>query len=75
MNTKAFSLGFTVVDSMVTGVANAAKSTAHGAKASVRATKNGVVNASEAVTSFFAGMHHAYRMRSGTCRILTVDME
>ena len=78
MNTKSFTIGFVAMDSVIAagsatkrGIVHTAKSTAHGAQASVQATKNGVVGAGEVVTSFFAGAKQAVRCRRGTCRLLT----
>ena len=80
MNTKFFTIGFTTMDSIITGVsavkrgiAHAAKSPVHGAQVSVQAAKTGVLATSEAVTSFLAGANQAIRVRRGTCRLLTVD--
>ena len=81
MNTKSFAIGFAAMDSIIAGVSatkrgivHAAKSTAHGAQASVQATKNGVVGAGEVVTSFFAGAKQAVSCRRGTCRLITHDV-
>lgn len=78
MNIKSFTLGFTAVDSMLGGISavkrsvvHATKATARGAQVSAQATKSSAINASEAVTSFFAGMRHASRVRSGKCRLLS----
>ena len=78
MNTKSFAIGFAAMDSIIAGVSatkrgivHAAKSTAHGAQVSAQATKTGVFNTSEAVTSFFAGMKQAVKCRNGSCRMLT----
>ena len=81
MNTKSFAIGFAAMDSIIAGVSatkrgivHAAKSTAHGAQVSAQATKTGVLNTSEAVTSFFAGAKQAVKCRSGSCRMLTHDV-
>lgn len=81
MNTKSFAIGFNAMDSIIAGVSatkrsivRAAKSTAHGAQVSVQATKNGALNTSEAVTSFFAGAKQAAKCHRGTCRMLTHDV-
>ena len=78
MNTKSFTIGFVAMDSVIAagsatkrGIVHTAKSTAHGAQASVQATKNGVINTSEAVTSFFAGAKQAVKYHRGTCRLIT----
>lgn len=75
MNIKSFAVGFTAMESIIAGVSatkrgivHAAKSTAHGAQVSVQATKNGALNTSEAVTSFFAGAKQAVKNHRGTCR-------
>ena len=81
MNTKSFVIGFTTMDSIITGVAaarrsivDAAKSPVHGAQVSVQAVKTGVLNTSEVVTSFFAGAAQAVKYRRGTVRALTYDV-
>ena len=81
MNTKSFAIGFAAMDSVIAAgsatkrnIIHAAKSTAHGAQVSVQATKNGVLNTSEAVTSFFAGVKQAVKCRSGSCRMLTHEV-
>ena len=81
MNTKSFTIGFTAMDSVIAagsaakrGIVHAAKSTAHGATVSVQVTKNGALNTSEAVTSFFAGAKQAVKCRTGKCRMLTHDV-
>lgn len=81
MNIKSFAIGFTAMDSIFAGVSatkrgivHAAESTAHGAQVSVQATKNGALNATEAVTSFFAGAKQAVKYRRGSCRMLTHDV-
>ena len=81
MNTKSFAIGFAAMDSIIAGVSatkrgliHAAKSTAHGAQVSARATKNGALNTSEVVTSFFAGAKQAVKCRRGSCRMLTHDV-
>lgn len=81
MNTKSFTIGFTAMDSIIAGVSatkrgviHAAKSTAHGAQVSAQATKTGALNATESVTSFFAGAKQAVEYRRGTCRMLTLDV-
>ena len=75
MNVKSFAIGFTAMESIIAGVSatkrgivHAAKSTAHGAQVSAQATKNGALNTSEVVTSFFAGAKQAVKYRRGTCR-------
>lgn len=81
MNTKSFAIGFASMEYIIAGVSvtkrgivHAAKSTAHGAQVSAQATKNGALNTSEAVTSFFAGAKQAVKYRRGTCRLLTHDV-
>lgn len=81
MNTKSFAIGFTVMDSVIAagsaakrGIVHAAKSTAHGAQVSAQATKNGALNATESVASFFAGAKQAVKCHRGTCRMLTHDV-
>lgn len=81
MNIKSFAIGFTAMDSVIAagsvakrGIVHAAKSTAHGAQVSAQVTKNGALNTSEAVTSFFAGAKQAVKYRRGTCRLLTHDV-
>ena len=81
MDVKSFTIGFTAMESIIAGVSatkrgivHAAKSTAHGAQVSVQATKNGALNTSEAVTSFFAGAKQATKYRRGTCRLITHDV-
>ena len=81
MNTKSFTIGFAAMDSIIAGVCatkrgivHAAESVAHGATVSAQATKNGALNTSEAVTSFFAGAKQAVKCRRGTCRMLTLDV-
>ena len=81
MNTKSFAIGFATMDSIIAGVSatkrgivHAAKSTAHGAQVSARATKTGALNTSEALTSFFAGAKQAVKCHRGTCCMLTVDV-
>lgn len=81
MNTKSFTIGFAAMDSIIAGVSatkrgviHAAKSTAHGAQVSAQATKTGALNATESVTSFFAGAKQAVKYRRGTCRMLTLDV-
>jgi phage-related protein len=80
MNTKYFSLGFTAMDSVITGVSaakrgiiHAVKSPVHGAQDAAQAVKTGVLNTSEVVTSFLAGAKQAIEYRRGTCRMLTYD--
>ena len=80
MNVKSFAIGFTAMESIIAGVSatkrgivHAAKSTAHGAGDLAQATKNGALNTSEVVTSFFAGAKQAVRYRRGTCRLITHD--
>lgn len=80
MNTKAFITGFTTMDSCMRlvsatkrSIVGAIKSPVHGTKVSVQAAKTGVRNASEVVTSFFAGAKQAIEYRRGTCRALTYD--
>ena len=75
MNTKSFAIGFAAMSSVIAagsaakrGIVHAAKSTAHGAQVSVQATKNGALNTSEVVTSFFAGAKQAVKNHRGTCR-------
>lgn len=79
MNTKSFTIGFTVMDSVIAagsaakrGIVHAAKSTAHGAQVSAQATKTGALNTSEAITSFFAGAKQAVKCRRGTCPMVTI---
>jgi len=81
MNTKSFAIGFAVMDSILAGVSatkrgivHATKSTAHGAQVSVQVTKTGALNASEAVTSFFAGAKHAVKCRRGMYRMISSDV-
>lgn len=81
MNIKSFAIGFAAMDSVIAGVSatkrgivHAAKSTAHGAQVSAQATKNGALNTSEAITSFFAGAKQAVKYRRGTCRLITHDV-
>lgn len=81
MNTKSFAIGFAAMDSIIAGVSatkrgviHAAKSTAHGAQVSAQATKTGALNATDSVTSFFAGAKQAVECRRGTCRMLTHDV-
>lgn len=78
MDVKSFAIGFTAMESIIAGVSatkrgivHAAKSTAHGAQVSARATKNGALNTSEVVTSFFAGAKQAVKNHRGTCRPIT----
>jgi hypothetical protein len=82
MNTKTFTIGFNAMDSIIAsisaakrGVVHAAESVAHGAQTSVRATKNGARNTSEAVASFFAGAKQAIAYRRGTCKRLEYKQE
>ena len=70
MNFKAFAIGFTTMDSVITGVSaakrgiiHAVKAPVHGAQASVQAAKNGVLATSEVVTSFLAGAKQAIKYR------------
>lgn len=70
MNTKAFSIGFTVVNTALEGVSTCSR----GIVASVQATKNGARDTAEVVTSFFAGASQAWKYRRGTCRVLTHDV-
>lgn len=81
MDVKSFAIGFTAMESIIAGVSatkrgivHAAKSTAHGAQVSVRATKNGALNTSEVVTSFFAGAKQAVKNHRSTCRPITHDV-
>jgi hypothetical protein len=81
MNTKSFAIGFAAMDSVIAagsaakrGIVHAAKSTARGAQVSMQATKTGALNASEVVTSFFAGAKHAVRCRRGMCRMIASDV-
>ena len=81
MNIKSFAVGFTAMESIIAGVSatkrgivHAAKSTAHGAQVSAQVTKNGALNTSEVVASFFAGAKQAVKYRRGTCRLLTHDV-
>ena len=81
MNIKSFAVGFTAMESIIAGVSatkrgivHAAKSTAHGAQVSAQATKNGALNTSEVVTSFFAGAKQAVKNHRGTCRPITHDV-
>jgi len=81
MNIKSFNIGFATMDSIIAGasatkrgIIHAAKSTVHGARVSVQATKTGALNTSEAVTSFFAGAKQAIKYRCGTCRMITHDV-
>ena len=54
MNTKYFVIGFTAMDSVITGVLAAKR---------VVSTKNGVLAASEAAASFLAGAKQAIKYR------------
>lgn len=81
MDVKSFAIGFTAMESIIAGVSatkrgivHAAKSTAHGAQVSVQATKNGALNTSEVVTSFFAGAKQAVKNHRGTCRPIKHDV-
>ena len=81
MNTKSFVIGFTTMDSIITGVAaakrsivDAAKSHVHGAQSSVQAVKTGVRNTSEVVTSFLAGAKQAIEYHRGTGRAPAHDV-
>lgn len=81
MNTKSFVLGFTAMNSIIAsvsatkrGIIHAVKSPVHGAQVSVQAAKTGVLNTSEAITSFFAGAKQAVKYHRGTCPKLTVDV-
>ena len=81
MNTKSFAIGFAAMDSIIgsvsaakRGIVHAAKSTAHGAQISVQATKNSALNVADSTTSFFAGAKQAIKCRSGSCRMLTLDV-
>ena len=81
MNAKSFAIGFVTMDSILAGVSatkrgivHAAKSTVRGAQVSVQATKTGALNASEVVTSFFAGAKHAVKCRRGMCRMITSNV-
>lgn len=82
MNTKSFNAGFAAMDAIVTGVStvkrgivSAAKNAAQGAAGSAQATKNGALKASDAVTSFFAGMKQAIRCHRGTCKLIPRKQE
>lgn len=79
MNTKYFSLGFTAMDSVITGVSAAKRSVVNVAKSPVHSVKTGVLNTSEVVTSFIAGAKQAIEYRKqlediGKRRMLTVDV-
>ena len=77
MNTKSFILGFTATDSAIAGVSAAKRSIIHAVKSPVhgaQVVKTGVLNASEAVTSFLAGAKQAIKYRRGECRLLTADV-
>lgn len=70
MNSKAFLTGFSTTDSILAGlsatkrgIVRAAKSTAHGATASVQATKNGALVVADCTTSFVAGAKCAVNRR------------
>lgn len=75
MDVKSFAIGFTAMESIIAGVSatkryivHAAESTAHGAQVSVQAAKDGALNTSEVVTSFFAGAKQAIKNHRDTCR-------
>ena len=68
MNTKSFAIGFATMDSVLSAGSAAKRGIVHGAQA----TKNGALNTSEVVTSFFAGAKQAVECRRGTCRMLTL---
>jgi hypothetical protein len=70
MNTKSFSIGFAVVDSIITSISAAKRGITNAAKGSVQATKNGAVTTSDVVTSFFAGASQAVKCHRGSCRML-----
>lgn len=73
MNTKSFNAGFRVVSVAITaaGVAvDAIVSIPEGFKTIGREVKSDVQRASGLATSFFAGMCHAARVRSGRCKLL-----
>ena len=77
MNIKSFVIGFTTMDSIITGVAAAKRSivdAAHSVQDAAQAVKTGVLNTSEVVTSFFAGAAQAVKYRRGTVRALTYDV-
>ena len=74
MNTKSFILGFTAMDSIITGVSAAKRGIVDAAKSPVHSAKNGVLATSEVVTSFFAGAKQAIEYRRGKCRLLTHDV-
>ena len=67
MNTKSFAIGFATMDSVL--------SAGSAAKRGIVATKNGALNTSEVVTSFFAGAKQAVDLRRGTCRMLTLPYD
>lgn len=79
MNTKYFSLGFTAMDSVITGISAAKRSVVNVAKSPVHCAKNGVLATSEVVTSFLAGAKQAIKYRKEMEAIskrpmLTVDV-
>lgn len=61
MNIKYFALGFTAMDSVITGVSAAKRSVVNVAKFPVHCAKNGVLATSEVVTSFLAGAKQAIK--------------
>lgn len=69
MNTRSFTIGFAVMDSLIEGVVTTKRGIVHAAKS----TKNGAVATTDAVTSFFAGASQAVKYRRGTCRMLAHD--
>ena len=70
MNTRSFTIGFAVMDSLIEGVVTTKRGIVHAAKS----TKNGAVATTDAVTSFFAGASQAVKYRRGTCRMLAHDV-
>jgi len=70
MNIKSFAVGFDTMSAII----RATKSPVHSAQDAVQTVKTGVLNASEMVTSFFAGAKQAVKYHRGTCPKLTVDV-
>ena len=69
MNTKAFTIGFAVMDSLIEGVVTTKRGIVHAAKS----TAHGAVATSDAIISFGAGIKQAVKYRRGTCRMLAHD--
>lgn len=62
-NVNSFNAGFKTVNALVSGTKAAGTGTAHA-----------VISTVEAITSFFGGMHHAYRVQTGACKLLTHEV-